>query len=77
MKEDTLKAEDATTAEVTSPGAGMQLFGFIETLLLSLWLGAMVFFSFAVAPSAFAVLQSRHLAGLIVAGTLKDRKSVV
>jgi hypothetical protein len=30
----------------------------------------MCFFSFAVAPSAFSVLPSRHLAGLIVGSTL-------
>src|SRR5262249_20827519 len=35
-----------------------------------LWLGAMCFFSFVLAPSAFAVLPSRHLAGLIVGSTL-------
>jgi hypothetical protein len=43
---------------------------FVEILLLSTWIGAMAFFSFAVAPAAFAVLPSRHLAGLMVANTL-------
>ena len=47
-----------------------QLLAFTEFLLLGLWLGAMCFFSFAVAPSAFAVLPSRHLAGVIVGSTL-------
>lgn len=49
---------------------GLQWVAFTEFLLLGLWLGAMCFFSFAVAPSAFAVLPSRHLAGLIVGSTL-------
>lgn len=34
------------------------------------WLGAMAFLSFAVAPTAFAVLESRQQAGDLVAGTL-------
>lgn len=34
------------------------------------WLGAMTFLSFAVAPSAFAILESRHQAGDLVAATL-------
>lgn len=39
-------------------------------LLLGLWLGAACFFSFAVAPSAFAALPSRELAGSVVNRTL-------
>ena len=39
-------------------------------LLIALWLGAAVFFSFAVAPSAFAVIPARELAGAVVARTL-------
>ncbi len=39
-------------------------------LLIGLWLGAAVFFSFAVAPSAFAVLPLRELAGAIVSRSL-------
>jgi Domain of unknown function (DUF4149) len=38
--------------------------------ILGLWLGAMAFFSFVVAPSAFAVLQQRQLAGAMVSRTL-------
>lgn len=34
------------------------------------WLGAMAFLSFAVAPTAFATLESRHQAGDVVAATL-------
>lgn len=38
----------------------------IELLLLGAWLGAACFFSFGVAPGAFAVLPSRDLAGAMV-----------
>lgn len=42
----------------------------IRLLLIALWLGAAMFFSFAVAPSAFGVLPSRELAGSMVNRTL-------
>jgi hypothetical protein len=48
----------------------------VRLMLVALWLGAAVFFSAAVAPSAFAVLRSQHapnaghLAGSIVTRTL-------
>lgn len=42
----------------------------VRLVLVAVWLGAAVFFSFAVAPSAFAVLPSRELAGAIVGRTL-------
>jgi hypothetical protein len=42
----------------------------LRLLLVAVWLGAAVFFSAAVAPSAFAVLPSRELAGAVVARTL-------
>ena len=38
--------------------------------ILGLWLGAMAFFSFVVAPSAFAVLKQQQLAGALVSRTL-------
>ncbi|HWQ32843.1 MAG TPA: DUF4149 domain-containing protein [Blastocatellia bacterium] len=38
--------------------------------LLALWVGAMMFFSFFVAPAAFAVLPSTYLAGQVVSRTL-------
>jgi hypothetical protein len=41
----------------------------IRLAIVGMWLGAMVFFSFFVAPSAFAVLPS-HQAGAVVARTL-------
>lgn len=39
-------------------------------LFLALWLGAAVFFSFAVAPAVFSVLPARELAGAVVSRTL-------
>jgi len=48
----------------------MNFFSDIRRLLIVLWLGAACFFSFAVAPSAFAVLPSREIAGAIVSRTL-------
>jgi hypothetical protein len=42
----------------------------IRLALLSLWLGAMAFFSFVVAPGAFAVLKQQQLAGSMVSWTL-------
>jgi hypothetical protein len=51
-------------------GIAQQFVAFIEILLLGLWLGSMMFFSFAVAPSAFAVLPTRELAGLLVTSTI-------
>lgn len=48
----------------------MKFLSNIRLLLLGLWLGAAVFFSFAVAPGAFAVLPSRELAGAIVSRSL-------
>src|SRR5258708_7306711 len=48
----------------------------LKSILLSLWLGAALFFSFAVAPNVFAVLRSfalpnaNEIAGTIVTRTL-------
>lgn len=42
----------------------------VRLLLIALWLGAAVFFSFAVAPSVFSVLPARELAGAVVSRTL-------
>lgn len=44
--------------------------GHTRLLLVGVWLGAALFFSFAVAPSAFAVLPARELAGAIVTRTI-------
>lgn len=48
----------------------LKFVGDLRSLLLALWLGATCFFSFAVAPSAFSVLQSPDLAGSLVSRTL-------
>ncbi|MBS1794273.1 MAG: DUF4149 domain-containing protein [Acidobacteria bacterium] len=48
----------------------MKFLSNIRLLLIGIWLGAAVFFSFAVAPSAFAVLPSRELAGAMVSRSL-------
>lgn len=49
---------------MTRPGVG--LISFIETSLLTLWLGAAVFFAAVVAPAAFAVLPTPAAAGILV-----------
>jgi hypothetical protein len=51
-------------------GVAQQIVAFIEVLLLGIWLGSMIFFSFAVAPSAFAVLPTREMAGVMVTSTI-------
>ncbi|HKG21883.1 MAG TPA: DUF4149 domain-containing protein [Blastocatellia bacterium] len=69
----TIGSVDAKSLEAAAgagPGVRVQVFAFVEILLLSVWLGSMFFFSFMVPPSAFAVLPTRHLAGQIVASTL-------
>jgi hypothetical protein len=60
-------AEAAPGAVLT---AGRQVAAFIEALLLAVWIGSMIFFSFAVAPSAFSVLNDRELAGRIVTSAI-------
>src|ERR1043166_7406491 len=67
-----IMAANITSSEAVKPaleaksGAGEQIVAFIEALMLTVWLGAMIFFSVAVAPSAFAVLPTRALAGQVV-----------
>ena len=63
---------EVATSEQTSvrPNTGHQIVAFLELLLIGVWLGAMIFFSFAVAPSAFAVLPSRYVAGQMVTSTI-------
>src|SRR5262245_22115098 len=57
-------------AYANRPGIAQQFLSFVEVLLLGGWLGAMMFFSFAVAPSAFAVLPTREMAGVVVTSTI-------
>lgn len=42
----------------------------LTRLLLAVWLGSMICFSFLMAPSAFKVLPTRHMAGSIVNAVL-------
>jgi uncharacterized membrane protein len=39
-------------------------------LALIVWLGGLIFFAFVVAPAAFSVLPTRHLAGNVVARSI-------
>jgi hypothetical protein len=50
--------------------AGEQLIASVEALLLTVWLGGMIFFSLAVAPTLFAVLPTRELAGQVVSSLI-------
>jgi hypothetical protein len=52
------------------PARWVRLLHGLRLLAVAVWLGSAVFFSAAVAPSAFAVLPSRELAGALVARTL-------
>jgi len=61
-------AEPSVLAERSALAAAVHA---VRLLLIAMWLGAALFFSAAVAPSAFAVLAaSRELAGAIVSRTL-------
>lgn len=44
----------------------MSILRFIKMLALALWMGSIFYFAAVVAPTAFAVLPSRTLAGMIV-----------
>ncbi|HZQ23426.1 MAG TPA: DUF4149 domain-containing protein [Terriglobales bacterium] len=48
----------------------MSLLRYLMLLSLVTWIGGLIFFSFVVAPSAFAVLPTRHMAGTVVARSL-------
>ena len=48
----------------------MTFLRFLVFLALGLWLGAILFFGIAVAPTAFAVLPTHALAGEVVSGSL-------
>ncbi len=71
-----LESSPETVREATYPLSSQRhssvdsLLGIGQWLVLALWLGAMVFFSAAVAPSAFGVLPTRYLAGTLVNSVL-------
>lgn len=67
---DNVPAARAGEATARAAGANGRALGDARLLLLGVWLGAAVFFSFAVAPSAFAVLPTREAAGAIVTRTI-------
>lgn len=48
---------------------GMTLLRFVIVVALAVWIGALVFFP-VVAQTAFSILPSAHLAGLVVRGSL-------
>ncbi len=48
----------------------MPFLRYLMLLSLIVWLGGLIFFSFVVAPTAFSVLSSRHLAGSVVSRSL-------
>jgi hypothetical protein len=59
-------AAAAVAAGTGGTGGGGGALDDARLLVLGMWLGAAVLFSFAVAPGAFAVLPARELAGAIV-----------
>ncbi len=50
--------------------SAMSFLRYLMLLSLVVWLGGLIFFSFVVAPTAFSVLPSRHLAGSVVSRSL-------
>ncbi|HJR06033.1 MAG TPA: DUF4149 domain-containing protein [Pyrinomonadaceae bacterium] len=70
MNASTPREDRATHAATTGASASVAALGDVRLLLVGVWLGAAMFFSFAVAPSAFAVLPARELAGAIVTRTI-------
>jgi hypothetical protein len=76
MAVSTAQPETLKQAPAANPTVWQQVVAFIEALLLSVWLGAMFFFSFAVAPSAFDVLPSRELAGKMVTSTISKVENI-
>lgn len=48
----------------------MSLLRYVMLLSLIVWLGGLIFFAFVVAPAAFSVLPTRHLAGNVVARSI-------
>ena len=50
----------------------MSLLRFLMLLSLIVWIGGFILFAFVVAPTAFALLPTRHLAGNMVGRTLEN-----
>src|SRR5437868_6528936 len=62
--------ERAATEARATTNVSLVIVRDVRLLLVAIWLGVAVGFSFAVAPSAFAVLPARELAGNLVTRTL-------
>jgi uncharacterized membrane protein len=48
----------------------MTFLRFLMLLTLIVWIGGLIFFAFVLAPTAFSVLPTTHLAGNVVGGAL-------
>jgi len=48
----------------------MSFLRYLMLLTLIVWLGGLIFFAFVLAPTAFSILPSRHLAGSLVGRSL-------
>jgi hypothetical protein len=48
----------------------MSFLRYVMLLSLIVWLGGLIFFAFVLAPTAFSVLPTRHLAGALVGKSL-------
>lgn len=48
----------------------MSFLRYLMLLSLIVWIGGLIFFAFVLAPAAFSVLPSRHLAGTVVGRSL-------
>ena len=48
----------------------MSFLRYLMLLALIVWLGGLIFFAFVLAPTAFSVLPTRHLAGTLVGRSL-------
>ena len=66
----TRDAGEGAGVERGAPSRAAALVHGARLVLAALWLGGAAFFSFAVAPSAFAVLPTRDLAAALVTRTL-------
>jgi hypothetical protein len=50
----------------------LSILRFIKMLVLALWIGSIFYFAVVVAPTAFAVLPTRTLAGIVVSRSLSN-----
>ncbi|HXR16620.1 MAG TPA: DUF4149 domain-containing protein [Terriglobales bacterium] len=48
----------------------MSFLRYLMLLSLIVWLGGLMFFAFVLAPTAFSIIPSRHLAGMVVGRSL-------